>query len=98
MEATSSGPRSGIFSGGTLPAPASGITSDPVARIRERVKERIIASLAAAGVYDLSRLPLGELRKVVQAYVAEINRSDRLGLDEALEERLTLEILGGMSR
>lgn len=97
-ETAASGPRSGIFSGLPPAPPATAIFQDPIARVRERVKERIITSLAAAGVYDLSRLPLGELRKIVHAYVAEINRNDRLGLDDDLEERLTLEILGGMNR
>ncbi|MCZ2343431.1 MAG: hypothetical protein LC104_16805, partial [Bacteroidales bacterium] len=97
-EAVSSGQRSGIFPGLPAPPPASAILPDPIARVRERVKQRLISALADAGVYDLSRLPLGELRKIVQAYVAEINRDDRLGLDDSLQERLTLEILGGMNR
>ena len=98
LESPSGGPRSGMINPMAEPGPSSGITADPLARIRQRVTERIIASLAAAGVYDISVLPLVDLRKLVQAYVAEVNMQDRLGLDDLLQERLTLEILAGMNR
>jgi|GEM_PF-2146374 pilus assembly protein CpaF len=105
LESPSSGPRSGNVTSTTVPgaaspspSPPSGVMADPLAKIRQRVTERIIASLASAGVYDISLLPLADLRKVVLAYVAEVNAQDRLGLDESMEERLALEILAGMNR
>lgn len=103
VEVPLGGPISGIYrppagpASGKYPSPSS-VTADPLAKIRQRVTEKIITSMASVGVYDLTHLPLGDLRRVVQTYVTEINLSDRLGLDSAMQERLTLEILAGMNR
>jgi hypothetical protein len=71
---------------------------DPLARVRQRVTERIITKLAAAGMYDLNLIPLPELRRIVLAHVAEVCQVDRVAADDTVQERLTLEILSGMNR
>jgi hypothetical protein len=82
----------------TVPGSSSGSPSDPIARIRHKVTQRIITQLAAAGVHDLSKIPVPELRKIVAAFVHEQCEWDRFPLDAAAEERLALEILAGMNR
>ena len=77
---------------GTVPPP------DPFARIRQKMAERIIMKFASAGIYDIYEIPQPELRKIVHATVAEVCLMDKLGYDEAFQERLGLEILAGMSR
>ena len=90
-------PRSGVYPAGSL-SNASGRFVDPVERIRQRVTERIISALAAAGVFDLTLLPTADLRKLVLAHVAEANTADKLGLDGPAQIRLAADILAGMNR
>lgn len=71
---------------------------DPKERLRRRVSERIIRKCAAAGVYDLSVIPTGELQKVIFAHVEELNTSDRLNLSAQEMQIVTLEIFTGMRR
>lgn len=77
---------------------SSASLSDPIARLRQKVTERIISQLAAAGVYDLAVFPQPELRKIVAAYVHEMAEWDHVGLDAPAQERITAEILAGMRR
>ncbi|MGL6096371.1 MAG: hypothetical protein ACRC7O_11320 [Fimbriiglobus sp.] len=88
-----SGPPSGVRMG-----PLSGVNADPIGRVKQRVTERLISQLAAAGVYDLSKIAPAEMRKIILAYVAEQASIDRLGLDDVAQERLAIEILTGMTR
>jgi hypothetical protein len=88
-----SGPASGVRMG-----PLSGVNADPIGRVKQRVTERLISQLAAAGVYDLTKIPPAEMRKIILAYVAEQASIDRLGLDDVAQERLAIEILTGMNR
>lgn len=89
-----------------LPVPTSRIVpdaepadpNDPVVRLKQRVTERIIRKCAAAGVYDLNVISTPELQRIILANVDDLNTVERLGLDEPLMQRLTLEILAGMSR
>lgn len=67
-------------------------------RLRVRITERFIERLAANGVFDISALPVGELRRIIASYVAEFNGLEHLNLDNAAQDRLTLEILAGMNR
>lgn len=67
-------------------------------RIRQKVTERIIMKLAAAGVYDLNVIPLPELRKIAMAYVKEYIDFEKITLDDPTIERLANEILAGMNR
>jgi pilus assembly protein CpaF len=76
----------------------SGIYTDPVVRLRQKITEKIITKFAAAGIYDLNSIPLPELRRIILAQVGEMMAHDKLGHDEAMQDRLTLEILAGMSR
>jgi pilus assembly protein CpaF len=71
---------------------------DPFERYRIRITERLILRLASAGVYDLSALPLNELRRAIAMYVQEYNGEENLGLTSSEEDRLTLEILASMNR
>jgi len=86
------------------PAPRPGLPDAPAAgdqtlgRYRVRITGRIIAKLAGHGVYDLSRLEIGELRKVVAAYVQEFCETENVYMSDTDQARLTLEILAGMNR
>ena len=71
---------------------------DPLARLKERVTERIIAKCAAAGVYDLWVIPSGELQRVIHAHVLEISLLERIAIDELSKDRIVLEILVKMNR
>jgi hypothetical protein len=94
-------PRSVVFGpmeSGAITTQLSGRAIDPWERIKQRITSRFIQRLAASGIYDLSALPTPELRQVVAGQVAEFNDSEKFNLDEAAQERLTLEILAGMQR
>lgn len=79
-------------------SPASQPTADPLARHRKRIIERLISKLANLGVYDLQRVEIGELRKVVAAFVREYADAEKVYLSDADQGRLTLEILTAMNR
>jgi hypothetical protein len=82
-----------------IPPPAARpAPPDLYAPVRQQVTGRIITQLAAAGVHDLNRIPMPELRKIVLAYVEEVCEAERLWSDAAFRERLALEILAGMKR
>ncbi|HET6573315.1 MAG TPA: hypothetical protein VFG68_06925 [Fimbriiglobus sp.] len=66
---------------------------DPYAPVRQQVTRKIVSRLAAAGVHDLTRIPVPELRKIVLAYVEEVCETERLWSDAAFRDRLALEIL-----
>ena len=63
-----------------------------------RITGRIAGAMAAAGVYDLNRIALPDLRRIVQAHVTEFCEAEKLTFDDAAKERLALEILAGMNR
>mgnify|MGYP002780494701 CR=1 FL=1 len=83
---------------GSGPLTGAGATPEIQTRIRQKVTERIIMKLAAAGVYDLNVIPLPELRKIAMAYVKEYIDVEKILLDDATIERLANEILAGMNR
>lgn len=90
-----------VASSGLLPRPSVTVepgAPDPLARLRTRVTERLIARCAAAGVYDLTQVPTAELRRILSVHVAEVATAERVRLDEAEQERLTLQILVAMNR
>jgi hypothetical protein len=72
--------------------------ADPLAAVRQRITEKLIQRLAAAGVYDLGRLPPAELQKVVAIHVVECRDQEKLGFDAAACDQLTLDILAGIQR
>jgi pilus assembly protein CpaF len=76
--------------------PVSGVGTDPYAKIRGRITQRLIAKIAAAGIYDIQQIPKSEMQRIVLTMVEEANATDRLGLGAAEASRLTLEILTGM--
>ena len=88
-------PRSAVI---PMPEPRATIVLDPLGRLKQHVTERIIAKCAAAGVYDLSLIPSGELQRVIHAHVLEISMQDRVAIDDASKERMVLEILAKMNR
>jgi pilus assembly protein CpaF len=81
---------------GAARSPAPG--EYPLERYRLRIIERLVAKLARLGVYDLSGIETGELRKVVAAYVEEYCRQEKVYLSPTDQGRLTLEILTAMNR
>jgi pilus assembly protein CpaF len=91
-------------SSGAFPAirPAADQTPRPLGSVtdrhRQRITERFIAKLAALGVFDLSGIETGELRKVIEAYVEEYCKAERIYLTDTDKGRVTLEILTGMGR
>ena len=96
-------PGSGIVSM-ALPRPsadasasASGI-GDPLARHRARILERLLSRFAALKVYDVTRLEVTELRKVVTAYIREYAESEKVYLSDTDQGRLMLEILTSLTR
>jgi hypothetical protein len=85
--------------GGTAPRPAAKPPGESlIDRHRQRITQRFIAKLAALGVFDLSGIETGELRKVIAAYVDEYCQAERLYLADPDRARVTLEILAGMGR
>ena len=76
------------------PAPGEGV----LGRYRERIRQRIISKMASLGVFDVSRLEVAELRKVVAAYVEEFCTTENVYLSAPDQGRLTLEILTAMKR
>lgn len=93
----------------TLPRPASAESAappaarphpdhDPLLRHRDRIIERLISRLASLGVYDLQRVEVTELRKIVAAYVTEYLQTEKIYLSDTDEGRLQLEILALMRR
>jgi hypothetical protein len=71
---------------------------DLLARHRNRIIERLIAKLASLGVYDLQRVEMTELRRIVTAYVREYVEKEKIYLSETDQCRLMLEILTAMQR
>lgn len=78
--------------------PGSSVGLDPVARHRHRIIERLIAKLASLGVYDLQRVEITELRRIVTAYVREYVANEKIYMSETDQCRLMLEILNAMQR
>lgn len=76
----------------------SSSSPDLLARHRHRIIERLITKLASLGVYDLKRVEITELRKVVTAYVREYVEKENIYLSETDQCRLMLEILTAMQR
>jgi hypothetical protein len=83
---------------GITPPPRSGVEFDPLGKIKQRVSERIVATCAAAGMYDLSQIPTSELQRVVEAHIGETVAQERLVLEPVTLSRLAIEILAAMNR
>ena len=90
-------PGSGLI---TTPAPRIGAAegTDPLARYRGRILERLLTKFASIGLYDVSRLDVNELRKVIGAYVAEYVAAEKIYLSDTDQGRLTLEILTSLRK
>ncbi|AWM40049.1 hypothetical protein GobsT_15380 [Gemmata obscuriglobus] len=71
---------------------------DPLLRHRARILERLFAKFAALKVYDLSRLDVTELRKIIAAYIREYTETEKIYLSDADQGRLMLEILTSLQR
>jgi hypothetical protein len=89
---------------GASPRPGSGLRPgladdpDPLARHRVRLIELLITKLASLGVYDVQKIEITELRRVVAAYVSEYCTTERIYLSDTDQARLQLEILTAMRR
>ena len=73
------------------------VVTDPLAKLRQRVTEKIIGKFAAAGMYDLNALPIAELGRIILAQVTEVIALERLGYDETTAKCLTTEILASIN-
>ncbi|MBA4189743.1 MAG: hypothetical protein C0467_17290 [Planctomycetaceae bacterium] len=73
-------------------------SADALTRHRNRIIERLISKLASLGVYDLHRVEIAEMRKVVAAYVSEYVLAEKIFLSDTDQSRLILEILTAMQR
>lgn len=82
----------------STPPPRNADPSDALMKHRNRIIERLISKLASLGVYDLHRVEITEMRKVVAAYVAEYVAAEKIYLSDADQSRLILEILTAMQR
>jgi hypothetical protein len=71
---------------------------DPLTRYRSRIIERLISKLASLGVYDIHRVEVSELRKVVAAYISEYCDGENIYLSDEDRGRLLLEIMSAMGR
>ena len=86
------------------PTPRSAATDSPAAgespfsRYKGKVTQRMIERLARMGVYDLSSVEVGELRRLVAASVTDFCAAEKVYLSDSEQGRLTLEILTGMHR
>jgi len=81
------------------PSPRTGESqADALTRHRNRIIERLISKLASLGVYDLHRVEIAEMRKVVAAYVSEYVAAEKIFLSDTDQSRLILEILTAMQR
>jgi hypothetical protein len=91
-------PRGGSSVINTPPPRNTEQTSDALMKHRNRIIERLISKLASLGVYDLHRVEITEMRKVIAAYVAEYVVAEKIYLSDADQSRLILEILTAMQR
>lgn len=88
----------------TTPAPRApgepppSVLIDPMVRHRARILERLLSKFAALKVYDISRLDITELRKVISAYIREYTETEKLYISDADQGRLMLEILTSLQR
>ncbi len=89
----------------TTPAPRTGPTDSPapgerdlLAKYRNRILERLLTKFASIGLYDVSRLDVNELRKVISAYITEYVNTEKIYLSDTDQGRLTLEILTSLRK
>lgn len=82
---------------GPTDSPAPG-ERDPLSRYRARILERLLTKFASIGLYDVQKIDLNELRKVIGAYVAEYAATEKIYLSDTDQGRLTLEILTSLRK
>ncbi|MBM3981187.1 MAG: hypothetical protein FJ304_13040 [Planctomycetes bacterium] len=85
-------PRSESAATGAVAAP------DLLARHRNRITERLLSKFASLGLYDVSRLDVNELRRIIGAYIGEYAAAERVYLSDTDQGRLTLEILTSLRK
>jgi pilus assembly protein CpaF len=81
---------------GSDPLTSSAPSNDPYLRIRTKLTQRLISKFAAAGIFDVRRIPKAELGRIVTTMVEEANIEEKLELDDSEIGRLSLEILTAM--
>ena len=77
---------------GPTESPAPG-ANDPLTRHRTRILERLLSKFASLKVYDVARLDINELRKVITAYIREYCEVEKVYISDTDQGRLMLEIL-----
>ncbi|MCS6863596.1 MAG: hypothetical protein RMJ56_14125 [Gemmataceae bacterium] len=77
--------------------PPSGI-HDPLLRHRNRILERLLHKFASLGLYDIQKLDVSELQKIITAYVSEYTVVEKIYLSDTDQGRLILEILTSLCR
>jgi pilus assembly protein CpaF len=93
---------------GPVPTAGSGLSAakshgssadfDPLALHRKRIIEKLITKMASLGVYDVQRVEVAELRRIVAAYITEYCAKENIYLSDTDQGRLQLEILTAMRR
>jgi hypothetical protein len=83
--------------GGTDSA-ASSAAHDPIARHQRRILELLLTKFASLKVYDVQRLDVNELRRIITAYVGEYTETEKIYLSDTDQGRITLEILTSLRR
>jgi hypothetical protein len=83
---------------GSAEPPSAPTAADPLTRHRNRIIERLLAKFANLGLFDVSRLDVNELRKVISAYVSEYADIEKIYLSDTDQGKLTLEILTSLRR
>lgn len=71
---------------------------DPLARYRARLLERLLTKFASLGLYDVRRLDVNELRRIISAYITEYMEAEKIYLSDSDQGRLTLEILTSLRK
>src|SRR5579883_1556424 len=82
-------------------SPAEQITPsahDPLARHRTRLLERLLTKFASLGLYDVRRLDVHELQRIISAYITEYVEAEKIYLNDTDQGRLTLEILTSLRK
>lgn len=71
---------------------------DKLTVYRKLITERLYTRLAQHGLYDLTRVESGDLRKIVATFIAEYCDRERVYLSDEDQDRLLLELLAAMGR
>ena len=60
--------------------------------------EGLLKKFASLGLYDVQRLDVNELRRIITAYVHEFTDAEKIYLSDTDQGRLALEILTSLRK